>query len=338
MTDNNFIPPDIASLLGLVDTFIRWKESQDHKDREYHNYHPSELGKCLRAQQYKHFVQKGFIPEPERSGHSGQALRLFHKGHNMHSRWQNWYFAEMGVLRGRWKCSNYFCEAFDEVGQNIYDSLTPEQLTAIHDGKTRMYGCEDKIGCFKPEKCVCGCKKFHYCELPVVSEELNIAGHADLVLDFSHFDPSKYIGVRKAFNEEVLPKKPIVIDMKTCNDWQWQSQIMKYGVHKEYIIQVTLYTHLLDCEYGVVIYENKNDSRAMAYKVDRNDDIFNTVRKQIKMMIALADRRLLPPPRPGDKQDTECKYCDFAARCHQSKIWSDPKLNEKRKLFYDNLL
>lgn len=336
MAENAYVTPEIASLMGLLDTFLRHRAVAAKKDREYYHYHPSEWGECLRKQQYKHFVQLGYI-KVEIVPEGGQQARLFDKGHNMHHRWQDWYFAEMGILRGRWKCQNPMCFAFDNSGKNCYDSLTAEQIAEMWSGKSRVHGLDDKLGSFRPEACVCGCKKFAYLELPVHSDEMNFHGHCDIVLDFSRFDPKRYDGVRKTFNIETFPKRPIVVDMKTINDWQFKNNLMKTGAYKKHIIQLTSYIHLLDCEYGVLIYENKNDSTAVPFKVERDDELFNTIKQQAQMMIALAEKRLLPPPRPEEKSDTQCSRCEFASLCHQSPIWKDPKLNEKRKFFYSRL-
>lgn len=269
---------------------------------------------CLRRQQYKHLAHEGFM-KVEPVIHSSKMQRLFDKGHNMHHRWQQFYFADMGILKGYWKCPS--C------------------------GK--VYGKEETLGVFSPEKCEkCGFKgKFNYLEIDVLDDEMNIAGHADIILDFSRFDPDRYKGVRSAFNPEHLPKKPIVVDMKTIGSMQWNKKLKQYGLHKEYLIQITIYCHILDCEYGVVIYENKDNSDACAYKVPRNDELFKKIKEQTVIMKKLADRTvdgkrlpLLPPPKPLEKSDYECSNCEFASLCHKSKIWDDPELVEKRKSFY----
>jgi CRISPR/Cas system-associated exonuclease Cas4 (RecB family) len=136
----------------------------------------------------------------------------------------------------------------------------------------------------------------------------------------------------------MFPQKPIVIDMKTMNSYMWDNKLMKLGNMPEYVIQLTIYVHLLDCEYGAVIYENKNDSSAAAYKVERNQKTFDEICRQAKLMKALAEKKLLPPPRPAEHDAGECKNCEFSSRCEESGIWDDPRLEEKRKKFYNFLL
>jgi CRISPR/Cas system-associated exonuclease Cas4 (RecB family) len=336
-SDSKYTPPEVASIMGLIDTHIRWREEKGKGHRRYFKYHPSEWGKCLRKQQYMHFVQLGYVP-PHEKAQGSQQSRLFDKGHNMHARWQNWYFAEMGIMRGLWKCKNPMCFSIDKNGNNVFNEFSPEQKEKMWKVGGRVHGKDNIIGCFRPEKCVCGCDAFEYQELIVTSEEMNFEGHCDVVLDFSAFDTDKYKGIRKAYNEHLFPKKPIVIDMKTINGMQWDRKLMKEGVHKEYIVQITIYSHILDCEYGIVIYENKNDSSAAAYKVERNESAFAEIKRQAKMMRVLSERKLLPPPRPATQDDKECGYCEFAKTCHEGAIWDDKELNEKRKIFYGNLL
>ncbi len=309
--ESAYVPPEVTSILGVIDTHLRWKSLSRSSERSYKHYHPSEFGKCLRKQQYRHFVDLGYVAA-EPVALTAKQIRLFDKGDNMHTRWQEWYFADVGILRGLW-----YCHSCDQV-----------------------YGKEEKLGIFRPEKCPkCSCTDLRYRELGIYSEELNMAGHVDAVLDFSQFDPKRYEGIRLSFNIESLPKTPIVIDMKTINDNGWKNKIMKYGIHPEYIIQISIYTYVLGVDYGLVIYENKNDSSVAGFRVDRNPEMIETIKWQAQMMQALAKKKLLPPPRPDDKSCYECKDCEFSRICHSSDIWSDPVLlEEKRKKFYRSLL
>jgi hypothetical protein len=108
----------------------------------------------------------------------------------------------------------------------------------------------------------------------------------------------------------------------------------------EYRVQLTIYANLLDCEYGLLIYENKNNSDTASFKIERNSDtIFATIERQALKLNELAKFKKLPPPRPADKDDWECKDCPFATLCHKTGgAWDDPKLKDRRKVFYGKLL
>lgn len=332
--------PEVLSLLGVLDTHLRWKNVLTRGDRKYHKYHPSELGMCLRAQQYKHYAQLGLI-DVEMEELKSKLLRLFDKGHNMHDRWAK-YFEDIGILRGRWQCANKICLAFDEKGKLKDDPEYIKELVSSDKLKSRMYGNKELQGCFKPEKCVCGCTDFIYHETSVRSEEMNLAGHADLVLDLSKFDSKRYElpKFNVTFNVNNLPKGIIVADMKTCNEWIFKNKILKTGAKPEHIIQLILYIHILNCDYGILMYECKNNSEMAWLKIERDDEKFETLKWQLKTMIAMAksEKKQLPPPRPKTKTCWACKGCDFRNLCLKSAIWKDPDLDKKRKSFYRSLL
>jgi len=321
------MPPDVASIVGVVDTYLRWK-NKNKDPRGYSKYHPSEFGKCLRKMQYMRFVDEGIIQKPEET-FTSQQLRLFEKGHNMQARWTR-YFDGIGILRGLWKCSNPLCRRFDDSG-NYTGNFEK-------DNHSRIYGLDNPTGVFRPEKCVCGCTHFIYDEITVKDDVMNMYGHADLILDFSKFDPLVYDDIVKNFNFEKLPQKSIVVDMKTIKAERYVELIDK-GPDLGYLVQLTIYANLLDCEYGLLIYENKNDSSLAAYKVERNADTwFKAIRKQAEMMNQMAKDKKLPPPRPDRKTSYDCKYCIFKDKCHSSKLWNDEKLAQMRKDFYGVLL
>lgn len=328
-------PNEIVSLLNLIDTYKRWEEYQNQGNRKYDYYHPSEWGKCLRLQQYKHYAHKGLI-KVEYEGFSSKMLRLFEKGHRMHERWVD-YFDNIGILRGRWRCKNYLCYLFKDNGK--IDSNIDVNKT-LNNHKARIYGNETKCGIFKPDKCICGCSSFDYLEQGVKSDELKIKGNCDVILDFENFDVKKFKDVRNTFNPNFFPSKgeKIVGDMKTIGQASWDYQLMKRGAHKHNLIQITTYVHLLDCSYGVLMYENKNTSELKWYKVSRNDKWWEAIKWQAKTMVEMAKEQRLPPPRPELKSSYDCKNCSFKSVCHKSAIWKDSSLKQKRKSFYKCLL
>jgi hypothetical protein len=340
MDDFTFTPKEISTFYGLVDTYMKWKTYvRDAGKRQYHTYHPSEWGKCLRLQQYKHYVTKGYISVNE-DNFDSRMLRLFDKGHNMHERWSR-YFDEMGILRGAWRCKNKSCKIFDQNGN--LEKLSSEDIKKIiSKGETRAYGLDNIHGVFKPEKCICGCSEFSYEEASVESKELNIYGHCDVLLDASTLSDDKFKGVRYTFNKDFLPKdgKIVVGDMKTISMSAWDNQLERKGPHKYYQIQLTCYVHILNCDYGLLMYENKNNSEMKWYKVERNDKWWDVISWQAKTMqdMASGSNKKLPPPRPATKSSYDCKGCEFKTICHKSSVWDDKDLDKKRQQFYQCLL
>jgi hypothetical protein len=338
------ISPEAAAVNGLVDTYIRWKKTKA-PPRGHLVYHPSAMGSCLRRMQYQRYAEMnvGDIRIEKEIEFNSSKLRLFETGHHYQERWTN-YFYEMGLLKGIWKCDNVFCYLWDD--NSVFQEDEEKKNRLIEKDQSRVYGRDSLIGCFKPDKCVCGCKNFTYQEVRVVDKELNLAGSADLILDFSNFNPDMFENIKKTFNFDFLPKGAIVADMKTINANGF-SELLRTGPSMKYKLQLTIYANILNLDYGILIYENKNDSEMATFKIDKGDrTLWPIVKKQASLMIKMAGlevdgekKYLLPPPRPVKKDYNECKtQCEFKEQCHASKIWDDPKLEEKRRNFYGNLL
>ena len=343
--DFNYTPKEVSSLMGIIDTYLRHRnEVVDAGKRSYTHYHPSEWGKCLRMQQYKHYAWEGLLKVTPGTFDS-RILRLFDKGHNMHDRWTR-YFGDIGILRGQWRCKNQACKMFDDKGQ--VRELTTEQKKQMFAGNPRVYGIEEKLGIFEPKQCVCGCTELEYEENSVVDKDLNIYGHCDLIFDCSNLKEDRFEGVRETFARQYLPKdgQIAVGDMKTISSSAWKNQLERKGPHPYYLVQLTCYVHILGCDYGLLMYENKDNSEMKWYKVERNDEWWEAITWQSKTMQDMAKSTdangnptpKLPPPRPTVKSSYDCKNCDFKSICHGSPVWSNPNLDGMRKQFYQCLL
>jgi hypothetical protein len=335
MPKETYTPQEVTALMNLIDTYIRWDTTTKRGDRSYDHYHPSEFGKCLRMQQYKHYAWEGHIevkyPEPE-----SEKQRLFAKGHNMHDRWSN-YFDKIGnILLGRWRCKNKLCYMFDDDGK----INTECSISKIYKAKdSREYGDAGKP-IFKPKKCKCGCSEFKYLETVVAAPDINMKGQADIVLNCKNLKEERFKGTRISYNQKFLPLKDskVVIDMKTCGSNAWKNQIMSKGPHKDYMVQLTIYVHILGCDYGIIAYENKDNSKMAWFQVPRNDEWWEIVQFQAKTMIEMAKSKKLPPPKYESKSCYSCKWCDFRDLCHKSKIWESPTIDDRRRNFYKSLL
>lgn len=291
----------------LIDQFLLYRQSKP-SNRSYKVFHPSAFGKCLRKMQYQKYVSEGFMDAPIQSVEP-RMIRIWDTGHTMHSRWSQ-YMEDLGVLRGVWKCANPLCK--------------------------HVHGEETKIGVFKPAKCdKCDSNKFHYEEITIDHPELNFHGHCDQVLDFSNMDDEfKNSDQFKSLSSmmKFMPSSPIVVDMKTIGKNQWSK--LEKGAHFYYIVQLTVYLHVLNLDMGIIIYERKDDSEIKMFKVTKNDDWWDVINKQSKLMLNMFEKKTLPPPRPTDKNDFDCKFCEFKETCHDSNIWNSPNLDELRRKFY----
>ena len=332
---------EVESIVGLVDTFLRWKNSQN-PPRGFKKYHPSARGHCLRLMQYQRYADEGVMGlTPVTKELTGQTTRLFDTGHTMHARWAE-YWENIGILRGVWICNNPLCLKVNDNGKENNTSLKD----LYEKNKSRKYGNKDLQGALKPSICVCGYKEFSYHEVSVDSEELNLHGHADLLLDFSKLDSSKFDSIKKTFKLDNLPKGIIVSDMKTIKAKRFE-ELLKDGPSLEYTVQLCIYANILNCDFGLLMYENKDTSEIKAYKVEKDPEgMWKQIQEQLIKLNAMAEvvddkgnkKYYLPPPRPFRKDDYECKYCEYNSICTNSRIWSSPNLSELRKKFYGDLL
>jgi hypothetical protein len=248
----------------------------------------------------------------------------------MHIRWAQ-YFEDMGILIGKWKCKNPLCFMFDDNGELNTERFSVNTL--YNEKKSRIYGDDEPI--FRPKKCKCGYTDFEYIEAEVEALDLNIRGHADLILKCDNLVEEMFKGVRITYNKDFLPMngKKVVGDMKSIGSKSWENQLQKKGPHKEYLIQLTIYIHILNCDYGIIMYENKDNSELMWFYVPRNDKWWEIIQFQTKQMIEMAmpdskGKVKLPPPRYATRKSYPCSGCEFKNLCHKSPVWDNPNLEQ----------
>jgi len=293
------------SVSRIMDNFLQWKNSSD-KSRSYAVYHPSAFGKCLRKMQFQRYSSLGVIEQPEKS-FDARTIRIFDTGHTMHHRWSE-YMRSLKVLRGIWKCQS--CG--------------------------HLHGKEEVLGCFEPQGCAdCGSPLLVYEEITVQDKDINFYGHVDQVIDFGSiredFISSKH-GQAVVGDLSNLPSGPFVVDMKSIGKSQW-SRIANEP-HFEYVVQLTTYIHILGLECGMLIYEKKDDSELRFFRIPRNEQMWEDIKKQAGLMLQMSERKSLPPPRPKSKDSWECKMCEYKDMCHAAGIWNRVDLDDLRRKFY----
>lgn len=96
-------------------------------------------------------------------------------------------------------------------------------------------------------------------EIRVTCDDPPISGRADFLL--THPEYSK-----------------VVIELKSINDKGFSS--LRGKPKKDHMLQLQLYLHLMQIDYGIVLYENKNDQQIKAYEVERSDKIWQTIVKK----------------------------------------------------------
>ncbi len=124
----------------LIGDIERHLLAKKPEDRRTDVLHPSEMAKSDWCLRASYFALSGVPVKKENPNLRLQSI--FDEGHSIHAKWQNW-FSEMGVLHGYW----------DLGTPNNKSWATSKDLVGI----------PDKV----------------YKEVPLVYDELRIAGHAD---------------------------------------------------------------------------------------------------------------------------------------------------------------
>ncbi len=105
----------------------------------------------------------------------------------------------------------------------------------------------------------------------------------------------------------------LVLEIKSINDKGF-IKVEKDGPKRDHVIQANLYMWLLDLDKAVIYYENKNDSRHIAYTCQRDDGIIVWLKSMIKKVRTYHALNLVPSIA-YNQYDFECKYCPWQASC-----------------------
>jgi len=128
----------------------------------------------------------------------------------------------------------------------------------------------------------------------------------------------------RSFIDAMVVKEGALYDIKTCNDYKWQSMFGRYGSKEalqNYAIQLGTYG-LYFRENGVkirkmaLLFYNKNNSRVKELKVPRT---YIDMAERYWLKVQELFKEGLPPIEKGlsPVEDWECnpKYCSFYGPC-----------------------
>ena len=91
----------------------------------------------------------------------------------------------------------------------------------------------------------------------------------------------------------------VVLELKSINDRGFKE--LKSSPKHDHFIQLQIYLNMLNKDYGIVLYENKNDQNLKAFQVERDVDVWNTL---LERCFAIMGMSVLPEKCTGD---TWCK-------------------------------
>ena len=78
-----------------------------------------------------------------------------------------------------------------------------------------------------------------------------------------------------------------LLELKTIKDEDFKD--LKEAPKHEHTIQLQIYLNLTDREYGVVMYENKNDQKLKAFKVDVDKQIWTDILDRCKSIMNMSE-------------------------------------------------
>jgi len=94
-------------------------------------------------------------------------------------------------------------------------------------------------------------------------------------------------------------KGEAVLELKSINDRGFNE--LKSSPKHDHFIQLQIYLNMLNKDYGIVLYENKNDQNLKAFKVERDVEVWDTL---LERCFTIMDMSALPEKCTGD---TWCK-------------------------------
>jgi hypothetical protein len=103
-------------------------------------------------------------------------------------------------------------------------------------------------------------------EVSIKSEDPPISGRIDFIIKHDKY-------------------KEALLELKTIKDEDYKE--LKEAPKHEHFIQLQIYLNLTDRDYGVVMYENKNDQNLKAFKVDRDKKVWKDILDRCKKIMTM---------------------------------------------------
>lgn len=128
---------------------------------------------------------------------------------------------------------------------------------------------------------------------------------------FDMYDASE----EKGINKEELPIVPI--EVKAVKNWS-----MKYrekAPSTNNYDQLLMYMHLTDCQYGFMVYINRDTMERMWYKCLYDEDRYNFLSAKLDYVYHHVTTKQIPP-NMYTKSNWHCKICPYIMEC-----WSNGK-------------
>lgn len=258
----------------------------DEVDRRSDILHPSDMSKsdwCPRADYYR--ITLGVSQSAANPSFSME--NVFDEGHRIHRKWQGWLWS-MGILSGMFQC---------KVCSFSWWATSPSE-------------CDS-----------CGNERLRYREVPLVNEELMIAGHSDGLVedggDWLELDEPVLIEVKSLSLGTLRFEAPMLYQRYLDGlglDELWRDVKRPFASHLK---QGTLYCYLAGLSKIVFIYECKWNQQAKEFIVIPN---FDHIKDALAAAKDVSDgvRHGIEPYRPYWATGADgpvCASCAYRATC-----------------------
>lgn len=280
-------------LLPHIERHVLRKASQEVSDRRTDVLHPSEMAKRFWCERKGFYQVSGKTPDFKGRADSFRMSNVFDYGHSVHAKYQNW-LAEMGVLWGRWKCS--------ECDHTWFGSNAP-----LND-----WWCD------------CERNTIVYAEVPLELPSLHIAGHCDGIVigEVNRMIEIKTIGISTLRFEDYKLWNRYQAEQLTPDEL-WFNINRPFSTH---LRQGQIYLHIAKTQYPeleideiVFIYEFKATQEVKEFVVKYNPKLIEEVLDKAAS-VTLAIGKGEPPERPSWAaiNNKDCSTCEYRKTC-----WSD---------------
>lgn len=242
------------------------QKHREDSDRDHSYWHPSALGQCGLKNLFDYYESQGLDLGANYYVNT-RFIEIVKHGHSVHDRFQT-LLGNMGVLWGKWKCSN--CGYIHGEGQ-LLGVPRPNECESCGQVKretvaTNPDGTPRRI----PNPI------FKYVELTVHHPVLNIKGNTDGIIKLSE------------------TSEPECIDFKTCSKYSWESSIGKGYPVDYHVTQLNIYMWLLGLNSGYILYENRNSMQHKEFHIQRDPRVVQRVIDQVQYLNEMVANRQFP--------------------------------------------
>ena len=281
---------------------------QRNELRDTAHLHASEMCKsdwCPRASMYR---MRGVEPDDPEKSISWFTANIYEEGHDIHDKYQRLMW-DAGVLEGMFAC--ILC------GHHFYETsphVCPQCFLANVERPV-----EDKIKL--------GRRLLRYAEVPLVSDELMLIGHADGI---AVLDRGKAVVEIKSIGEGTLrmevPGMYDRVESKEISLRELWAEIKR--PFQSHLRQAYLYSYVLGIKRVIFIYEAKWSQAQKEFAVTFQPGVVDDMLEQArKVKQAMQTGRLVQRPDWAvDEQWRTCRKCPFRKTCW--KVEDDVEVGE----------